>query len=51
MQYFALCLVSPAQVVDSKTRNIGAEVALTRVEMLSVDGWVSDIIRRVPLES
>jgi hypothetical protein len=28
MQYFALCFVSPAQVVDNKTKDFGAEFAL-----------------------
>jgi hypothetical protein len=50
MQHFALCLASRAQVVDSKTRDFGAEVAFTGIENNSAVIWVSHIVRRVTLK-
>jgi len=41
MQHIALCLVSPAQVVDSKYTNFGAELAFERAVTLSANDWFS----------
>jgi hypothetical protein len=51
MQHFALCLASPAQVIENKTKDFGAEVAFTRVKNISAVVWVPLIVCWVPLES
>jgi hypothetical protein len=51
MQHFALCLISPAQVVDTKYTDFGAELATKRSETQSVNVWVILTVCRAPLES
>jgi hypothetical protein len=50
MQHFALCLASPAQVVESKSSDFGAEVALTGIGNDSAVKWVPQIVCRVSLK-